>query len=355
MNRIRRLTFVAISMLLISCQSDQIEHDPTSIPTPLADLSATLAAADNIDYSGDRPYFLPFGLLNVNDQYLIKHRWTENDFLGVIKLPEMTYLYTWGTKGSGPGEFSWPPMFLFTANDEDILLMSDIIDFKQEQFKVGISSLTLLQSDDFRQDGQTQPFEIVTPIDKQKYVVGNIPFDNDDNAEFLFLETNNEIPISAFGNYPNTTTEFQNKPHRFKKTGASNSKLKRFVAFYKYHDAFKVIDFNGDLIGHHKVNGFEYEYADTVVVDPYLSRNVTHSTDDLIYTIGYGMRMSELESGYRPTTFEVWNWEGESVYRALFDRQIYSYAISEVHGKIYGFTLDDPENIYIYDLPTIQK
>jgi len=355
MSSIRRITFVAISMLLISCQSDQIEHDPTNIPTPLAELSATLQAADSVDYAAVSPPFAPSGILNVNNRYLVEHQRTSSNFFRVLKLPELTYLYVWGLEGRGPGEFLWPPMYLFTANDEDIILMTDIMDFRQEQYEVSDSTLSLIQSDLFHNKYETISFEVIALLNKHTYVVANLPKEMDDNAEFHLLKTNNDTPIRTFGDYPNTAFDIFNRPLRFLKTSASNSQLERFAIFYKSYNAFKIMDFNGDLLGHYKVDGFDYDHTDTVVRDPYFSRNVAHSTDELIYTNGYDMPLNDFESGNHPSTFEVWNWEGESVYRASFDRQIWGYTVSELHGKIYGFTQQNPEIIYIYDLPTIQQ
>lgn len=355
MNTIHRVLIVGISLSLISCQTDQIVHDAKSIPTPLVDLSTTLQAADSVDYTAMSPPFAPSGILNVNDRYLVEHQQTSSNFFRVLKLPELTYLYTWGLEGRGPGEYTMFPLFFNVIHDENLILSYDIIDIKQDQFQVHDSTIRYVQSNTFFYEGRSEVLEVVANIGKDKYIVDHIPNSEDDNAEFVLIESGNTKPLLQFGEYPNSDADRYNKPLRFKKTGASNITEQRFASFYMRHNSFKIFDFQGELIGHYKVDGFEYVYAVMAISDPILSRIVAYSTDELIYTVGYGMLMSEFYTGNYPSTFEVWNWDGESVYRAKFDRLIYGFTVSEVHGKIYGFTQQNPEKIYIYDLPTIQK
>jgi len=53
----------------------------------------------------------------------------------------------------------------------------------------------------------------------------------------------------------------------------------------------------------------------------------------------------------RKTTFEVWNWNGEPIYRAHFDKGITNFTLSEEHGRLYGLSASEQDVMFEYEFP----
>jgi hypothetical protein len=339
-------------LIMISCSGDVVSTDKIQAVT-LADQGTKLIATDSLIIDQDL-VTVPFTLLNIKDTYIVLHERKTNNFIHVFSLPDGMYLYSWGREGRGPGEFAFQPMYLFNDRDSDTLFISNETFYRMESFVVGDTSLYPVSSNILHHEFQSQPLEVLAKISDGEFIASSLPVDSGVNAEFVVLTIDNQTPKMRFGEYPSIEgLDANNTPLRFSKTVSINKQKGLLIGFYKYYDSFKIYNYTtGTELGHRRIDVFSYPDKETLDADLTLFRTIAHSTDDFIYTTGFGYNVSDIMDFNIPSTmFEVWNWNGESVYRATFDRPIFSYTVSHKYNKLFGFDLSKPNIIYVYDLP----
>lgn len=350
MNRFALLA--AISLALVNCSELKSDHDDGIIS---AEITGSLSSLNSIDYLSPDSVFNPFRILNINDQFLIVHQYADRNFLRVLTLPDLKPLYFWGSSGRGPGEFAMPPVHFNTMGSESTVIISDLMDFRQEHYTLTDSTLILGKSYMLRYSGQPNLIEKPRHIDDTTYFADNDPIDASDTAEYIILRPDNDQLVQKFGNYPINDVDPTLKIFLNMKSNAYNPEKGVFAAFYMSLNAFKLFRKDGELIGEYMVDGFSYEAVNPEDALNYTYRYIQDSSNDHIYTLGVYGNAGEL---YEPkaeygteSIFEVWDWEGNSLRRYKFDRFIHAFAVSEKHGRIYGYSLSDPTKLIEYELP----
>lgn len=346
------ITIVILAIIVSSCTQPQKKNGGEVV---LADVIGTLSPLSSTDYVSPETIFDPIDILQVNDRYLIVRQYADQDFLQVISLPDLKPLYIWGTSGRGPGEFRMPPMFFNTVEGTDELIISDVLDFRQKHFIVSDTALTFEKSRLLRYEGQYNLIQRPQRVDDSTYIADNDPTEASDMAEYIILRHDSDQLVRKFGSYPDFDLDPIRRIFPFMKSNAYNPEKGVFAAFYMSMNAFKLFRKDGDLIGEFKIDGFNYDTVKPEEATSYTYRYIQDSSNDHIYTLGVYGNAGEL---YEPkaeygteSIFEVWDWEGNSLRRYKFDRFIHAFAVSEKHGRIYGYSLSDPIKVIEYELP----
>jgi len=346
------LLCIILSVFVVACSQSQknIGNDVV-----LADVIGTLSPTSTTEYVSSEEIFDPVGIFLINDRYLIVRQYADRDFLRILSLPDLEPLYTWGTSGRGPGEFRMPPLFFNTIEGTNELIISDVLDFRQEHFIISDTAITFEKSQMLRYEGQYNMVERLRRIDDSTYISDFIPMDAPDSIEYIILRPDNDQVVSRFGKYPITDVDYTKMAFLSMKSNAYNSEKGVFAAFYMSLNAFKLFRKDGELIGEYMVDGFRYEAVSPEEALNYTYRYIQDSSNDHIYTLGVYGNSREL---YEPmadygteSIFEVWDWTGNSLRRYKFDRFIHAFAVSEKHGRIYGYSLSDPTKVFEYELP----
>ncbi len=346
------LLCIILTVLVVGCSQSQ---ENIGNEVVLADVIGTLSPTSSTEYVSPEAIFNPMGIFRVNDRYLIVHQYADRDFLRVLSLPDLKPLYSWGTSGRGPGEFTMPPVHFNTMGSESTVIISDLMDFRQEHYTLTDSTLILGKSYMLRYSGQPNLIEKPRHIDDSTYFADNDPIDASDTAEYIILRPDNDQLVQKFGNYPINDLEPTRKMFLNMKSNAYNPEKGVFAAFYMSMNAFKLFRKDGELIGEYMVDGFRYEAVNPEEALNYTYRYIQDSSNDHIYTLGvYGnsTELYETKPDYgTESIFEVWDWTGNSLRRYKFDRFIHAFAVSEEHGRIYGYSLSDPTKVFEYELP----
>lgn len=342
-----------ISLTLLSCGELKDDRDDAVIS---AEISGALTYYNNVDYVSPDSVFNPFRILNINDRYLIIHQFADRNFLRVLSLPDLKPLYFWGSNGRGPGEFTMPPVHFNLDTGENTLIISDLLDFRQEHYLVTDSTLILGNSYMLRYNGQPNLIEKPRRIDDSTYFADNDPIDADDTTEYIILRPDSDQLVRKFGKYPVNDLEPTRKMFLNMKSNAYNPEKEIFAAFYMSLNAIKLFRKDGEMIGEYMLDGFSFDAVNPEEAMNYTYRYIQDSSKDHIYTLGVYGNAADL---YEPkadydteSIFEVWDWGGNSLRRYQFDRFIHAFVVSEKHGRIYGYSYSDPTKIFEYELPS---
>lgn len=345
------LVCALLFFLILSCQgNEQVDyHAVEALP-----VSDTLSAGV-ISLEGQTSWQNPDHILNVNDRYLIISEQRPDNFFHVFKLPELDFLYTWGSQGRGPDEFASPPMWINVSGNE--LIAHDMALQQQKYYEVTDTTLRKSRNPlSMSYDGQMDPLNRLRRLNDSVYIADyGLSFENTDD-EHIALRPGESDPLFTFGKYPETELEDINRYPAFIKTNIAKPDGSKFAAFYIAHNRFKIYDSNGNLIKAIQVN------------DPFLSgeprndevellyRGTAWASDKYLYLIGYNFGGDKIFNDPDPshnTLVEIWNWDGEPVYRGMFDRLIQKFTVSEKHNKIYAYSALNPYEIFEYDLSDI--
>jgi hypothetical protein len=287
----------------------------------------------------DIEFLNPASIINLNDRYLILNDFRPDNFFHVFSLPGVKYLYSWGKQGRGPDEFLQNPVYI--DKNEDELIVFDGMLQTLRYFSVNDTTLIKSREVSLAYEGQVEPLNRIRRIHDTLYAVDyGSSIQEETNHEHMALEPGEEIPLFTFGEYPNTNLEGFDRYSEFLKTNIAKPDGSRFAAFYIAHNMFKIYNSGGDLLALIEVTD---PYLQNVPKNDerYLYRSTAWASDDYIYLLGLNAEREiiygDSESPIK-TSLEIWDWDGRPVYRAMFDRRIDSFTVSEKHGKIVGFS-----------------
>ncbi len=347
------LLCLIVSVLVVACSQSQKNIGNEVV---LADVIGTLSPTSTTEYVSPDAIFNPMGIFRVNDRYLIVSQYADRDFLRILSLPDLEPLYTWGTSGRGPGEFRMPPVYFNTIAGTNELIISDVLDFRQEHYIVSDTAITFEKSRMLRYEGQYNMVERLRRVDDSTYISDFIPMDAPDSVEYIILRPDNDQVVSRFGTYPIIDVDHIKKAFLLMKSNAYNPDKEIFAAFYMSMNAFKLFRKDGEMIGEYRVDGFSFDAVNPEEAMNYTYRYIQDSSKDHIYTLGVYGNAADL---YEPkadydteSIFEVWDWEGNSLRRYTLDRFIHAFVVSEKHGRIYGYSYSDPTKVFEYELPS---
>jgi hypothetical protein len=283
----KKLSCISCLFILFLIGCTESANDGSLERKEVAPIATTITATDSLMINTSEHVIVPFAILNVNDTYLIATQFDTDRLLNVFSLPDLRYLYTWGSHGRGPAEYTQPPLF-FNTPGGDTLVMSDVLGFKQDTYVVNDSSLVTVSSDKLRYTGQFDPLSRVRKISDSMYIGDFNTSDVNDNHEYILLKTNQPDFFIKFGDYPTTDwPDYYQRQAYYVKSNAFNKKLGVFAAFYMNANAIKLFDASGALLNHIMFDDFDYSSADMNTNVHEFQRSIYHSDDTYIYTIGY--------------------------------------------------------------------
>ncbi len=345
------LSFIISLLVFSSCRNTEPEPFATVQALPVDDtLSANIVSLED-----QTEWFSPLRILNVNDEYLIISEYNDNDFLHVFKLPDLAFLYTWGKQGKGPDEFSRTPVYFNTS--KDVLIPYEGISRRLRFYEPGDSTLVKSQSAlQLSYENQMDPLNRIRRINDSLYFADYGSSTEDTDHEHIALRPGEREPLFTFGEYPDTELEGYDRYGTYIKDNTAKPDGSKFAAFYTHHNMFKIYDSEGQLLRVIQVDDPIFSDETENIDDRFLFRITASASDKYIYLLGINGGNESIWETPDPsvqTSLEIWDWEGQPVYRAMFDRLVQNITVSEKHGKIYGFSSLAANAIYEYDLTEI--
>jgi hypothetical protein len=309
----------------------------------------TLIVSKVVALDDDSELLRPLRIKNLNDNYLIISELLPQNFLKVFKLPEAKFLFTWGTNGGGPNEFRIFPTEIIT-NQKDLIIY-DLGMRKLRTFEFTDSTLDQTRSVKLSYKDQLDPLNRIQRMNDTLYFVNYGTSIEKTNKEHVAIKPNIEDTLFTFGEYPDSELKEVERSFKFQKTNLSNPDGSLFATFYLYQNKIKIYNNSGEIIKHIDIND---NYFPSERTDDVIYRSATWSSDKFMYVLGFNRSNEDLyenPDSTRKTSIEIFDWKGNQVYRAKFDRLINAYTVSEKHSKIYAYSVLEPQKLFIYDLP----
>lgn len=345
--------YLWIVLFIGACQQvDPDGFEPVSALPFQAELTA-----DKISVEGDIELLNPFHILNADDEYLVITEERENDFLHVFNLPDLQFQYSWGQHGRGPDEFMFFPYY--TNQKKKELHFYDAVVQQNRVFGIGETTLENIQESSLSYTGQMgSPLNGVLRLNDSLYIADyELPFGNAPH-EYIALRPGETDSLFTFGDYPTTDLEDPDRYFHFKKTNVAKPDGSKFAALYFNHNKLKIFSNTGETLKAIKIQDPHLDEDINDGEDSILYRNAGWASDSYLYFLGIYTSSDVFnengDSTYKPF-LEIWDWEGQQLYRANFDRLIHTFTVSEEHGKLYGISKYDPHHIYEYDMSEIIK
>lgn len=118
-----------------------------------------------------------------------------------------------------------------------------------------------------------------------------------------------------------------------------------------FYNKYNFFDHAGNLVNSFLVN--DHLFTPSGNESKFQYRSVKGASDSYIYAMGiheYEQVIEEKIETFRPS-LEIWDWEGNQVYRAMFSKPIHNFTVSEKHGRIYAHSILNPYSIYEFEMP----
>jgi hypothetical protein len=340
--------YLGVLTCFLSCSKSGSEEN--TIQVNALPYNTELKAAEH-SFDAEANIYNPGEITNVDDQYLVVSDAEDDAIFKVFSLPELVFLYAWGSQGQGPDEFEFVPLNeINTVNNE--LMVYDIGSQSLIFYSVQDTTFVNEGASELSYEGQADILNNIVRLNDRLFAADKGAFYDDTNHEFVVLQPGSDEPEFLFGEYPDSEFTGPEQYFSFRKTGVSSEAIGKFAAFYLYHNQFNIFDHEGNLLIHKQVED-EYTPGAGMQSDSFRYRLAKWASDNYIYVMGIHEdreNISENIESFVPS-LEIWNWEGEQVYRAMFDKPIQNFTISEEHRKIYAYSVMNSDIIYEFDLP----
>lgn len=350
MNSLFRLKLYALIILFIcSCQNSEPDNFKAMNALEFGD---TLEVAEVHDIRNQVDIYNPFKILNVNEKYLFVSELRQEDFFHVLSLPNLKYQYTTGNQGRGPNEFIAPPTYI-EVNEEGIEIY-DPIQQSIRFFNVNDTAIFEYKQASLKYKGQIEPLNRPKKINDSTYFADYGTSIEETNREHIALKPADEESLFSFGHFPSSDLEGFERYSKFLKTNAAQTNGNKFATFYTYQNRYKIFDDRGQKLVDAKI-GEPRNITSNNSGSNYMYRVTAYESEKYIYLLGIYALEDMIYDNPDPnvkTSFEVWTWEGEPVYRAKFDRLIHGFTVSEKFKKIYGYSYLNESTIFEYELET---
>jgi hypothetical protein len=273
----------------------------------------------------------------------------KEDLFKVYRLPEFTFLYSFGEIGEGPNEFSYVNENSLQAMADNLVVVSGtqlkMIRIENDSTVMG-ESVELFMSN-------SSPVNGLVMIDESTYIC-DIMDAKPGGPEHQVVHLQRGEELITFGKYPEISKLENNRQldrlyRDFGKRSVVNPKDGRIAAFYFYQNEIKYYNNMGELLHEIEIetpakNDLEGE-MDMYRVEPF-------ATPKHIYVMYIGKPKSEVME--KPEIFrphlEVWDWEGNLLERFILDQPLTSFVVSENYKKLYGFSYFKEDLFFEYDL-----
>jgi len=292
-------------------------------------------------------------MVSINDDHLIISELRNDDFFNVFDMENMSFLYSWGeiSRGPNPEEFPARPIDIFPLNGN--LVVYEAVSKRLKHISINDTSLTTIKEESLGYNGQLDPLNRINAFNDSTYIADYGLSREVTDHEYVILKPDKSEIVTTFGEYPDSDLESVERYEHFLKSNVISREKELMAAFYFYHNKFKLFDKNGNL--NSSVNITDSVNSEPVEIDNYIYRNASQATEHYIYTLGYHTLRNKVfdatDDQVVRTSFEVWDWDGNSIYRSYFDHQITMFTVSEKFNKIYALSNLETSVIFEYDLP----
>lgn len=339
--------FALLVILICSCSLSEDEDIRTIGSVEYqSDLKATIKTIEQ-----EVMFVEPAEIANINNEFLIVSDSEQEGHLKVFNLPELDYLYSWGRQGRGPNEFFFLPLDDINTYKKRVYLY-EMGSRALREYQVTDSTLVFINEMSLQYEDQVQPLVEITRFDEETYVAEYSVPDDPSALELVALKPGDEKELFTFGSYPETELTGFDRLFEYHKTIAASEQTGKIAVYYTFQNRIKVFDDGGKLLKNLKILDKKIE-AENIEGQRFRFRNIEHANEEFIYALGWNAFIDEINENLTnfKTSFEIWNWEGELLYRTYFDRLLSNFTVSEEHGKIYGITPLDINSIYEYEIP----
>jgi hypothetical protein len=296
--------------------------------------------------------FRPFRIRNLNDDYVVVSELLPENIFKVFKLPGMNFQYKWGKLGRGPNEFSGIPGDIMISGDD--LIIYDPVIKKLRTFEVKDSSVIPKKDMMLSYKNQLDPLNRIQRMNDTLFFVDYGTSIEKSNAEHVALKPDEEDTLFTFGEYPISEYKEEERYFNFLKTNLSKPDGSLFATFYLYQNKIKIYNTSGEIIKH--IDLIDDHSSSGEKPDDIIYRATSWSSDDFIYTLGLNSSneaLYENPDSTLKTSIEIFDWNGDQLFRAEFDRLINGFTVSEKHSKIYAYSILEPQKLFVYELPKI--
>ena len=339
----KNLIYIPIILVtLLFCQCNSKRNTTITIKNTTATNSLK---GRSIKVSED--LLMPVKVFAIDDKLVVFDR-VNSDFFKVFKIPEMELLYSFGSKGRGPNEFSHiDPNSMKVVGNKICLLDGNTLKY----LNVGNDKITVEQSKTIVM-GQAPTNRLLVLNDS--IYISDILGDNLEH-EFQRVNLNQRKIEKTFGDYPDEGIRLKNdieKYQTYMKASASSPKGDKIISFYLNFNRFKILDNQGKLLKEVVIESNLPKYKPKDPKSSVIYRSEPFATKDFVYVLAIEQVQNEVMSNissFKPK-LEIWNWEGELQAKYLLDKPIITFTISEENSKLYGTSIADPNKLYEFNL-----
>jgi len=281
------------------------------------------------------------GLFATESRLIVLNRGPDQLF-ALFSLPTLEPLYTWGTQGEGPGEFSAPVAAASLNVFGDKLEVDDANRQVLRTFEIGEESLSLVDERALPYDGQRGPLNTVTRLDSLTYVA-TVPPAGEEVRPFLLLNLDTEA-TRPFGAYPPTELTGREKYASYMKRLVASPDGRAFYTMYLNHDRVRLYSADGTLLEEQRAAGLQETTG--------VHRMAGSATERFAYMLAPFAEEEEMlgANGYQPV-LEVWDWSGSLVAAYVLAEPVHFVAVSSDDAYVYGYSYLTPEELFVFELP----
>jgi hypothetical protein len=263
---------------------------------------------------------------------------TKKDTLfDVFDLHDYRYLYSTGTKGSGPDDFVFPMEQTIQVTDNGFTIF-DGYTMKTMELQSKGSLHTILNEKIF----DVFPVNGFAKLNDSLCIAfADCSIGTTGDFEYQIKNTFSKKIIKV-SEYPNLTINKYDQDQRcqiYSKYVIVSPTKEKFAAFYSYFKFFRIYSIEGNLEKEIHVNIAPYSTND---LDDWTKRNIYYRrpvpTEKYIY------------APCSSNEIQIWDWNGNPVMQYFLDRNFHSFAVSEKLQKLYTISYESEDKIFVYDL-----
>jgi hypothetical protein len=299
----------------------------------------------------------PLRMENVSEEHLLLTDIRSQPFFHVFSMQDAAYLYSWGVRGQGPSPNEFVSVPVYVNVKGDTLIVYEAMRRQMHHIRLSDGEPEELAVEELWYEGAMDPLNRIRRMNDSLWFADYGTSIEETKHEHAALRPGNREILFTFGEYPDSDLESFQRYSSFMKSNLANPDGSRFAAFYFHHNMFKIYNAEGTLLRHVYVQDPESGQEREREPVSWLYRIAAGASDDYLYTLGIDAAADRFNAGSTNadsslfTTLEVWNWDGEPVYRARFDRLINLFTVSEKHGRIYAWSGLYDHTIFEYVLP----
>jgi hypothetical protein len=295
----------------------------------------------------------------VGSEYLLVFDDVDNgSIIKVFSIPELKFLYGWGSIGGGPNELQRFPSFHSINTKGDTLILLDAPSpgvQRLDYYMVTDTTMQLVDEKKISYEGQKSLINNLQRLNDSLYIADYGMRVESDDEHIAFDPDKNGLKFT-FGGYPKPGIPKMKRYRMFIKRNDSSERLRKFVSFYMRYDRFKIYNFDGIIVSNvlvkdempsQPVKGAHEDFVHTMWVE---------AEGPFIFSVVMARRASLIDASKFSQMYpflEVWNWNGEQVKRYPLDVSTNSIAISGQHEQAYTYQIGVDSLLYKYSLDDI--